>query len=326
MTFSKVLKMAIKLAISAALVWWILSKADEDVLVQYLGKISVSIIVLLLIAMSLLAIVQAVRWSTILSHLGTTLAPRNAISITFLSMFFNQTLPSTIGGDIVRAWAAHRSGAGLGVATNSVIIDRLMALLTLLLFGTATVPYLLTISADNTAVLAIIGIIASGIAGTVFLALLHKLPRTLKRWLIFRGLMDLSRTMVLVMCSPRILLHTLGHSLVIHLGIVVVAFFIGRTLDPGANFLDYLAIIPTVILVSSLPISIAGWGVREGAMVVGMGLVGIPANLALAVSLLLGGLFVLAGLVGAGFWFMERKLPGASAQAPANGQKLERFP
>lgn len=51
-----------------------------------------------------------------------------------------------------------------------------------------------------------------------------------------------------------------------------------------------------------IPISIAGWGVREGAMVVGLGLVGVSSSTALSVSLLFGGVLVVVGLLGGLIW------------------------
>jgi len=323
MNFRNLLKLAIKLAFSVALVWWVLRTVDRDVLVQHFFKISVLTVIILTISTTLLSVILALRWRLILSHLGTVLTLRHVISITLLSTFFNQTLPSTLGGDILRAWAARRSGATLGLATNSVIIDRIIALLALLIMGTLAIPYLLFLTGGEAAVYAIIGIIGGGIASTAILAILHKLPHSWTSWPVIRGLMNLSKAFVSIMGKPRIFLPALGHSFVIHLGIVIIAFFIGLSLDSRAIFSDYLVIIPTVILVSSLPISIAGWGIREGAMVVGMGLVGIPSDIALAVSILLGGLFVLVGLVCAGLWYLDRLLPGGNpVQIPAEDKIL----
>ena len=56
-----------------------------------------------------------------------------------------------------------------------------------------------------------------------------------------------------------------------------------------------------------IPISIAGWGVREGVMVVLLGLIGISSESALALSILYGIILTIVGLMGGIFWLFERK-------------------
>lgn len=312
MNLGKILKLTIKIGFSIALIWWIVQAVDGEALIQHLKHISGLTVLGLIVCMTILSVIQAMRWRILLRGLGTTITPRHAISITFLSTFFNQTLPSTLGGDVLRVWSARRSGTSLGVATNSVIVDRVMALLALLLLGALGIPHLLSLDTGGVTALAVIGLIAASAGGAVVLSILHMLPSSWTRWPVFRGLMDLSRTFVMILQRSKTVFHVVGLSLAIHLGVVAVTFLIGRSLDPSANFGDYLVVIPAVILVSSLPITIAGWGVREGAMVVGLGLAGIPADLALAVSLLFGGLLILVGLLGAALWIIERRLPGAA--------------
>ena len=60
--------------------------------------------------------------------------------LTLIGQFFNQTLPSAIGGDAVRAWLASREGVPLGKAISGVFADRLVALLLLVAIVGATLP------------------------------------------------------------------------------------------------------------------------------------------------------------------------------------------
>ena len=75
---------------------------------------------------------------------------------------------------------------------------------------------------------------------------------------------------------------------------------------------DCLLLVPPIILFTMVPISLAGWGVREGAMVVGFGLVGVPAADALALSVTFGLVNAVTGLPGGLLWLIgERRLPPA---------------
>ena len=72
---------------------------------------------------------------------------------------------------------------------------------------------------------------------------------------------------------------------------------------------------PAIILVASVP-TLAEWGVREGAMVVGLGLVGVPPTDAVTVSLVYGLLFLLLGMVSGLAWLCSSKALAATLITP----------
>ncbi|MBE9556580.1 MAG: flippase-like domain-containing protein, partial [Proteobacteria bacterium] len=77
---------------------------------------------------------------------------------------------------------------------------------------------------------------------------------------------------------------------------------IGLGLNVG--LFESLVLVPAVILLSTVPVSIGGWGLREGLMVVALGLAGVPADAALSVSILFGLAMIVAGLPGGVLWLM----------------------
>jgi hypothetical protein len=81
---------------------------------------------------------------------------------------------------------------------------------------------------------------------------------------------------------------------------------IALSLGIDLSIVDGLAVLPAVILASALPISIAGWGVREGAMVVGLGLLAIDGSDAALVSIFFGLLLLGFGLLGGAVWLVTR--------------------
>ncbi len=75
-------------------------------------------------------------------------------------------------------------------------------------------------------------------------------------------------------------------------------------------------LIPLVMVASAIPISVAGWGVREGAMVAALGLVGVGEAQAFAISLLLGLMLIVAGLPGGLLWLRSRASPSDAHDGP----------
>jgi uncharacterized membrane protein YbhN (UPF0104 family) len=232
-----------------------------------------------------------------------------------VSQFFNQGLPSSVGGDGVRVWWLTRTRVPLGDALRNVFLDRLCGFVALLALAAGSLGLLLPMVQNTGPVWALAGVVAAGLLslGVVFLPwrvagpggpaparkpLVRPLLRLLN-WLVeFRGLvLGLAR-------SPRTLLLILGSSIVVHLLAVVLGFLIARAFAIPVTFVQCLATILPALLVAYLPLSIAGWGVREGALVLAFGLIGVPAADAFVVSVTLGLGSLLVALAGGAVWLV----------------------
>ena len=85
------------------------------------------------------------------------------------------------------------------------------------------------------------------------------------------------------------------------LQVLMMAFDIPLTWGQGA------AILPAVLLLASLPISFAGWGLREGAMIIALGVYGVAQETALALSLIYGILHLASAIPGLALWILEKR-------------------
>jgi uncharacterized membrane protein YbhN (UPF0104 family) len=73
------------------------------------------------------------------------------------------------------------------------------------------------------------------------------------------------------------------------------------------SLLHFLVLVPPVLFLSMMPVSFAGWGVREGAMVAALSAVGVPAHQSLAMSIAYGLVNVVASLPGGVLWLVSRR-------------------
>ena len=89
----------------------------------------------------------------------------------------------------------------------------------------------------------------------------------------------------------------------------LVACIIGSGLGIDLPFVSYLVLMPSVALIASLPISIGGWGVREGGMVVGFMLFDVPPEKSLLMGLLVGVASLAAFLPGGLLWLLRKNRP-----------------
>jgi hypothetical protein len=90
----------------------------------------------------------------------------------------------------------------------------------------------------------------------------------------------------------------------IHLFPILLCLILARQAGYQLAFLQLCAVLPGVMLVSYLPISIGSWGVREGGMLVGLGILGVPADDAVFVGVALGAFGLASALAGALIWFL----------------------
>jgi uncharacterized membrane protein YbhN (UPF0104 family) len=146
------------------------------------------------------------------------------------------------------------------------------------------------------------------LAGLVLIALAPPLVGVLQR-LPFDRLRQVFETLarevrLLVRDRPR-LAKLVAASIVGQLALAGAVYCLARDLEVGVELLGVFAVVPGVMVASSIPISIAGWGVREASMVVGLGLLGVAQGEAAIISIGFGLLVLGFGLLGGLVWLVR---------------------
>src|ERR1044071_755865 len=137
----RILLPTLNILVSAALLYFSLRKVN---LADLLARIDVSSLgwIGVAIAVTFLQIfIGVLRWREISAECGAPLPTRQAMRYNVIGAFFNQTLPSSIGGDAVRLWLVARNGAGWRAATYSIFVDRAIGLIALAVIIVASLPW-----------------------------------------------------------------------------------------------------------------------------------------------------------------------------------------
>lgn len=304
----KTLSLLVKFAVSAALIAFVLSKIDMAEVEAHLARVSAAKLSAAVAGMLAIFLVQmaicAFRWRAVLTPIGADIPWWQAYKLFYIGAFFNQTLPSSVGGDAVRMYLAYRHWMGGNAAINGVMLERVATVGGLVLVVAATQPFFQPrVEGDiGPWILVAVGFGAAAmIGGTVFLALLDRVPESWKRLAVIRGATVLAADTRKVFFT-RALFPALGWSMLGHLNITVMVWVLALGLDVDITLIDCLALFPPVLLLTAIPISIAGWGVREFGMVAAFALVGVPDHGAIAVSFLFGLLGILVSLPGGLVW------------------------
>jgi uncharacterized protein (TIRG00374 family) len=302
----KFLKPALKIAISLILIAIVVRAFGVRDITAHFSKVDAATIMLAVAVGLSISLLHAARWIAVIrAGAGHGLDFRSALRIVLIGYFFNQVLPSPIGGDAVRVWCAYRAGMSFRAAAGTVIIDRAMTLFSLFLLTAAGLPWLFEIISDPIARWTLSAVVLAGLAGFGIFLAISGLPRFLSRWRAARALLDLTELARKVMFSPRYALPAILLSVLSFVGFAFIVFCIARAMQLEVTLKDCVLLVPPVILITVVPVSIAGWGVREGAMVVAFGFIQVPASAAFALSVLFGLTLAVASLPGSLLWWFS---------------------
>ncbi len=317
--FRKIIATAVKIVVSGGLLIVLFRKVD---MVEVGQRLSHADPLWVGAALALLAVqltMLAARWRVITLAINAGLSMPNAIKFTMVGQFFNQTLPSIVGGDAFRMWLAARTGITNTGAVHGVLLDRFAGLFGLVLLSLVSLPALFHLLPEGPAKWAVTAMVCIGFAGTAGLLVLGgSLGTRFRKWLPLRLIIDLSRDLRTIALARGITAPLLLLSFSVHLLMVAVIILLGKALGIPLAFEQSLVIVPPMLLISSAPITIAGWGVREGVMVFALGAMGVAAADAIGLSILYGLSLIAVGLPGGLVWL----LTGAARKRRAEGLAL----
>lgn len=304
----------IRLAIGLGLLGLLLSRIDLSQRTIRLGPEVATGIAATIVLLVLAQAVSALRWRAILGEESP--AWGYLFRLYLIGNFFSLFLPTSVGGDAVRAVAASRALPRSTPAVTSVLVDRLVGVLALgayLVLGVFLAP---SVAARAGAaaewrtpgpLLSVVGAVAAVVA-------LLAVGWLWRREAVRRRLAPAGALVQRLARSPSALAHVLGLSLVVQ-GLYIVAWgLLASALGLALPAVLFLAAVPVVSLLAMLPVSLSGIGIREGAWVLLLAPFGVASADALAFSLVFFVSFAAVGGIGGLVYALMGTAP---AQVPA---------
>jgi uncharacterized membrane protein YbhN (UPF0104 family) len=244
-------------------------------------------------------VIRAYRWLVLIRGLGLSVPFGRLLRLYFVGSFFNAFLPSTYGGDVVRALELTQD-TDSSAAVGAVLLDRMTGLLVLFAIGLAMLPFhaarmeswlvglLLSVAGGGLVVGALV------LEGRFLRRITGRLPAALS----LAGQGPLAKIYAAVTgCGWRAVLSACGVSLVFNLVNIIINWLCGQTVGAGIGLGYFFAVTP-LLSVSGLIPSIGGWGVREAVSTAIFAPTGVGENVAAALGVALGGVTLTTGLVG----------------------------
>jgi uncharacterized protein (TIRG00374 family) len=312
-TLSLLLRIALSVLMLAILVWRIPPIDLEEVMPELTARTAMWLLVA--VGLTLAAVVlSAVRWQRVLDVLGLEAGLRRLLSHNLAGQFVSNVLPSTIGGDVLRVSRLSKDTGETPKTFASVVLERLTGWLVLPVIsvgGFLVNPPLQHLGRATQ--------VAVGLAFITLLALCivlaavadHRIGgrfATRDGWRRFAGAvhLGLSRLRREPVAAANVLLVGFAYQLALVLAAVAAAQALGVR---PAGLTALLAFFPAVAIAQVLPIGISGLGVREGAFVLFLGPLGVEAQEAIALGLLLYLLNLGVSLLGAPAFALGGRVP-----------------
>ncbi|MBF0318785.1 MAG: flippase-like domain-containing protein [Nitrospirae bacterium] len=270
----KGLTVAVKVLVSTGILYFLLSKIDLSKVFSLLRNINLLYFSMAALLCIVTVVIVSKRWQLFISD-DSPLS--KLFSLNMIGLFFNNVLPGTTGGDAVKVYYVFKKTGNWLIAAGSVFMDRYIGLANIIFIGfIAMVAGFKSLSGTGveyftpavTAGFVVVSFVLFGFrlgsrfsSVSRFYEYFHLYMRDIKS-IVFSFILSTASQLIAIGC----------------------VYLIALSLGTKIGILDLLIYVPIIILVASIPISISGLGLREGAFVLLFKKAGIPEETAIAIS------------------------------------------
>lgn len=320
-----ILLFIVKAAVSGGLLWLLFSRVDFSRLWALARSASLPWLGIALALYLVMVLASAWRWGLLLQAQGLCLRFGLLISSFLVATFFNNFLPSNIGGDVVRIADTAPAAGSKTLATTIVLIDRLIGLLGLTLLAAlaaTAVPDLVVGIGGNLGASVLWLAFGAGMTGAVaalvrpqiLSRLLHPLRVLHPEW-VGERLARLESALARFREAPAGLAACFAGAVLVQVLLVGFYLAIARSMAIPVGFTELAVIVPLSFLVQMLPVSVNGFGVREATFGFYFARLGLPLESALLVSFV-GAVLMMLFSTSGGVTYLVRRSPREAQETP----------
>ena len=303
------LKAVVSLSIIA---FFLMKQTSLDKVLEELGHASPFWLAIAFSLHGIGLLISALRWQILIKAQGDSVPLGFLVQSYLVGMFFNNFLPSRIGGDVVRIWDGSKYSRSLVKSSAIVVVERLTGIIVLLFFALAASLIRLGQARQFPIIwialgLGLLGLVCIGIfltrIGSLLLSFIPEkggLKKAKAKILTFR------ETILNYRHSKGRFFKALSLAFLLQVNVIIYYHFIGKAISLDIPFLDYFIFIPIYHLVLLIPITINGVGMREIYLTPVLGFYGYTAASSMSFAWIDLGFIILIGLIG-GLVFLLRK-------------------
>ncbi|WP_066311000.1 lysylphosphatidylglycerol synthase transmembrane domain-containing protein [Bacillus sp. FJAT-29814] len=308
----------VRIAGSTALMYWILTKIEWSKVVEVAKDGSAVYFAAAFLAIQVTVVSSILKWKMLVdSSLHQNQEKNASLSklgrFYYIGLFFNNFLPGSVGGDVVRVFYLGRI-TGVPAATASVAFERLTsggALVAIAIFSSLYIEsarrFLLPLLAAIGVVIVLIWLIRIWTSKKKTGKTSSESNTNMQKWLLKSGMREtFSVALNYRKENLKWWIMIVIYSILFQVGLAWINDLLFLSLGIDIPWLELLMIITLISVITMLPVSVNGLGVREGCYVLFFREMGVPVEIAVTVSLLFFVLVSISSLAGGIFWMVER--------------------
>ena len=301
--------LALKIAVSIVILWLLFRTIDVGRLWATARQASAAWLGVATAIYSINLLVSAWRWHRLLDAQHVVVPRRWLFGSFMVASFFNNVLPSNIGGDVARISDTAKAARSKTLAATVVLMDRGLGLMALVLVAAVGASTAIALHPAALPIWWAVWLWAAFLAGVAVSApavfahdgfgrLLKPLALLHPEWI--GGLIGkLTAVLARFKARPGVLVTCFGAAAFVQATMVVFYFAVAYALHLNVSLLDLSVIVPLSFVVQMLPVSFGGFGVREATFSIYFSRIGQPKEAAIAMSLVAQALIMLFSLTGA---------------------------
>jgi hypothetical protein len=301
----KYLLLALKILISLALLGYIVIELDWSALIETAGTMAWWGLPLATLTLLVTLYLGTVRWAVLLRTHHPEYHTNSLFRPYLIAALFNNVLPSSTGGDLIRSFYIYRYSRDAVCAVSPVITERVLGLVVLVGINVLAIYFtgaIRVVSAGLWSTLLILLAVAVTVLGLTAIPAtywpLHRLLERLARFRVITVLLRIGEATHGYLRQPGILLALLVYSVAAQMLAIMIYLVLSRALSVEISFTALLVVVPLGLIMASLPISLGGIGVRELTVVTLLTRFGVNEHDAAAVALFFIPVVVLGSLPG----------------------------
>ena len=312
--------MTLRIAVTAVLLAGMFLIVDVSELMTVVARLSLPMLAVAIAVLAVQRVIAVLRWQIILAAHGIRSSFPELTRITLISHSIGHMSPGGLGVEVARAWQAGAAWGEMSMAVSSVVLDRVIGLVSMLVIALVIALVLSPGMPDLQPIAWACGVGLVAVAGFVAVLntrvgrqLIGRLPRRLHAR-IGPALDKLVVSLARHGRDFRLVAWIAVLSLVMQSFRAVTVWIIFMAMGTDVSLLHCLVFVPLVYVLLAVPVSLGGLGVREGALAFFFAQVGVPPEVSVAAGLVLYALqlvFVLPGLA----MFLARPVRSASGTA-----------
>jgi hypothetical protein len=307
----------LKLVLSAGLLAYLLHSVDLGDVLVHIEEGRPLFLGLAVLVYAITVTLSTARWKVLLDALGGQARFSDLIRSYMVATFFNNFLPSNVGGDVVRVRDGARVAGSHTASLTVAVLDRVIGFVAMYCIATTAFflggPLVRGLAGARAIILLLSVTFIALCAVFLRAGLVSKLVDAvgLRRWPWIYERFEMTQSAINAYRARRSALGAaFALSIVMQLLGVTYFFLVARALNIPLEVLASLLMVPLCTLIQAIPISFNGWGLRESVYVVYFRQVGLPPESALAFSIVAAGLVLLLSISGLVVWIARRRTPG----------------